>query len=377
MRHALPFAALLLAATAQANDSSYAGCSGTLSPVSAKGTNGATNAEIDCVPIAEKDVALVDEVLDIDLTSRRAKVTARYTFKHTGAAATALTVGFPVERPFGEQYNAERTANPFPDYAVTVDGAASPFTLFVPGAHGSEDAKAAAKRFDYQAVYLTDVRFDPGQTRVIEHRYTTGPSLIAYDFTPFRYILRTGAQWKSGTIGKIAIRVRVTEPVAPRCLGASLPAMRWDAATRSFVFEAENWEPTQDLHVTYSPGMLWLSIEMGGHDVLPGIEAIDAMDDARLETALKGVVPKVLAETYSSFLGWLSAESALPKSSKSAKKRSSTPEEGCSESVPALPSVADPTLRLAELEPWMRRFLVAADKVLTQRKIAHPALPAP
>lgn len=351
-------AALVAPCTASANDSSYGGCSGALSAVSSSDPK-------NCVPTLDNQVALVDEVLDIEATYKASHVVARYTFQNTGEATT-LTVGFPIEAP-SEGEGEPPTGNPLPDYAVTVDAKAAPFTVFIPGKDGTDEAKAAARRFAYDAVYLTEVPFAAGQTRVIEHRYTTGYSLIGYAYTPVRYLLRTGAHWKGGTIGKIAIRVRLAEPIAPLCLGAAFPGIKWDAATRTFTFAATGWKPRNDLLVTYAPADLHAHLAFAAEEGLNDLdEDPQKLGDADLESKVLALAPDLVKRSYVALLQAVSA--ALPA------KRASR--ELCADGVKPITSQRDPTLRLSQLEPWLRRYLVAADAVLTARKVAHPPLPA-
>ncbi len=351
--------ALLLSSPSRANDSSYGGCSGALSAVASKTSGDA----VECVPEANRAVALVDEVLEIDVTSQSAQVTARYTFTNTGEAAT-LTVGFPVQGPYEGEPDAPQES-PLTDYTVTLDGAKAEYSVFLPARRGTDAAKAAATKFGYDAVYLTDVAFAAGQTRTIEHRYGTGASLVAFAYTPVRYILRTGANWKGGKIGKIAIRVRVAEPVAPLCLGASLPGMKWDPATRSFVFEAKNWRPTKDLYVTYAPASLHANIQFGSLENWPSQDELVALTDAAAMELLKGRSSADVLDIYTSMLEVLSATPSKPGS-----------RELCSDEVRHLVPKADPTLRLSHLQPWLRRLLIAADAVLTEYQVKHPAPPA-
>ena len=190
--------AALISTPASANDSVYGGCSGAMSGLDGRAT---------CVPKKTDQIALIDEKLTITQTTKGWDVVALYTLEHTGKAALAVPVGFPVSDPYepGDEEGSETrdTKPPLPDYRVFVDGKTLDYTLFFPANQGDDKSKKAAEEFGYDAVYLVDVPFEPGQKRVLEHRYSHAASANSIGLHWVNYILRTGANWKGGTIGRI------------------------------------------------------------------------------------------------------------------------------------------------------------------------------
>ena len=355
-------ASLLLLASplARANDSSYGGCSGLPSGV---------NGKLECVPLQSDQIALTDEKLDIELTHRGAKIVARYTFENTGDA-TKVDVGFPLESPFGEEHDdgdIHGKAPLFPGYQVRLDGAAHGHTVFLPRAQGNEAAKKAATDFGYDSVFLVEVPFAKGQTRVLEHHYETGASLVAYAYTPFRYILRTGANWKGGKIGKIAITVRVAEPITGDCHGASIPGMTWSVERRAFEFSATNWRPSTDLRVTYSPSLIAAHIRVSSLETMPAADELLALGDAALDEKLAALPPKELEGLYSDLL----VIHHLKKPASSANS------ELCDGDLKRLRYgwKRDPNVTLATLPPWVSKVLVRAAALLEARKVKVEPLP--
>ena len=355
-------ASLLLIASpiANANDSTYGGCSGLPSGVSGK---------LECVPVANGQIALTDEKLDIELTHRGAKIVARYTFVNTGGESQ-VDVGFPLESPFGEEHDdgdVHGKAPLFPGYQVHLDGAATGHVVFIPKAQGSDAAKKAASAFGYDSVFLVEVPFAKGQTRVLEHRYETGASLVAYAYTPFRYILKTGANWKGGKIGRIAITVRVQEPITGECHGASIPGMTWNVDRRAFEFSANDWRPTTDLRVTYSPSVIAAHIRVSAMEALPPADELLALTDATLDEKLGALPAKELAEFYSDLLTVHHLN----------KPTSKTASELCDTDLKTLRYSwkRDPNVTLASLPPWVAKLLIRAAAVLEKRKVKFEPLP--
>jgi len=352
-------ACLLVSPLANANDSSYGGCSGLPSGI---------NGKRECVPLANEQIALVDEKLDIELTHKGAKVVARYTFENTGDA-TVLDIGFPLESPFGEgnDDDAHGKAPFFPGYEVQLDGAVAGHAVFLPKAQGNDAAKKAADTFGYDAVYLVEVAFAKGQTRVLEHRYETGASLVAFAYTPFRYILKTGANWKGGTIGKIAITVRVAEPITGDCQTASIRGMSWNVDRRAFEFTATRWRPTTDLYVTYAPSFIAAHIWLWSMETMPASDEVVAISDATLREKLEALPPKELARLYADLL-------TIHHLAKPARRGGS---ELCdSDLKPARYKwKRDPNVTLATLPAWVAKVLVHSAAILEGRKVKFVPLP--
>lgn len=359
IRRALPLFALLLAATppASANDSVYGGCSGTMSGVS---------AGADCVPVSQPDIALVDEKLSIRARLADASIVATYTFENTGSAAT-VTVGFPVDAPSepeGED-DPPKAVPPLKQYVVTLDGKPLKHRIFYPHVNGSDAAKGAARTFGYDAVYLVDVPFKAGQKRVLEHRYSTRETFMGYAYAAVRYILRTGANWRGGTIGRIAIAVTIDEPISRGCLRSSLPGTTFDVATRTFVFNAEAWKPEHDLYATFVPAGAMAQIHFGSSETLPDTTSLGEMSHAAAVKALSALKTDDVLAAYTAVLQIFSAIDT-PAGDDSLCDAEIAPV--------ALKWSPDPTITVKSFPKWAQTYLKAAHAVLTAAKVAHPSL---
>ncbi|MBT9561156.1 MAG: hypothetical protein IV100_34485 [Myxococcales bacterium] len=360
---ALPLGlAAIVSAPALANDSVYGGCSGTMSGLDGRAT---------CVPKKTNQIALVDEKLTLTQTLQGWEVVALYTLTHTGKTALSVPVGFPVSDPYepGDEEESETrdTKPPLPDYRVLVDGKKLDFTIFFPANQGDAKAKKAAEDYGYDAVYLVDVPFEPGQTRVLEHRYTHSASMNSIGLHWVNYILRTGGHWKGGTIGRIVANVVMNVPIAPGCHGMSLPGWKWLPESRTMQFEATNWKPTKDLQAT------WVDANhRAGPETESWAEAADSTFAQLLEggdALAKAKSPKLLA-LYEAILGFYRATPGAKPS------ESIVEGEFCEAGLEyAKPGAADPRLRLDEIEGDVGKLLVMLDAELARRKVAHPALP--
>lgn len=352
----------LVSTPAIANDSVYGGCSGTMSGLDGRAT---------CVPRKSDQIALVDEKLTITQTAKGWDVVALYTLEHTGKTALSVPIGFPVSDPYepGDEEESEtrETKPPLPDYRVLADGKNLDYTLFFPANQGDDKAKKAAEEYGYDAVYLVDVPFEPGQKRVLEHRYTHAGSANSIGLHWVNYILRTGGNWKGGTIGRIVAKVVLNVPIAPGCHGMSLPGWKWLPESRTMQFEATNWKPTKDLQAT------WVDANhRAGPELESWAEATGATVGDLLEggDALAKAKSPALLSLYEKILGFYRATPGA-KPPESIKEG-----EFCEEGLEyAKVGAADPKLTLAEITGDAVKLLVAIDAELTRRKVAHPALP--
>lgn len=354
--------AALISTPAAANDSVYGGCSGAMSGVDGRAT---------CVPKKTDQIALIDEKLTITQTKKGWDVVALYTLEHTGKAALAVPVGFPVSDPYepGDEEESETrdTKPPLPDYRVFVDGKDLDYTLFFPANQGDDKSKKAAEEFGYDAVYLVDVPFEPGQKRVLEHRYSHAASANSIGLQWVNYILRTGANWKGGTIGRIVAKVVLNVPIAPGCHGMSLPGWKWLPESRTMIFEATNWKPTKDLQATWVDANHRAGPELEGWAGDAGTTVGDLIEGG--DALVKAKSPKLIA-LYETILGFYRA-TAGAKPPESIKEG-----EFCEAGLEyAKGATADPKLKLAEITGDAGKLLVAIDAELTRRKVEHPVLP--
>lgn len=344
-------AVVSLAPPARANDSSYAGCSGAPTPVAGQ----------TCVPEKRDDVQLTDEALSFreELVDGKSvwNVEARYTFTNRGPDVT-LRVGFPIDDPMEE----ERDRLAFEGYTVTLDDAPAQWTVFQPATEGDDASRAQARAFRYDRVHLTEVSFPSGAQRVLTHRYRAHASSNNSWMAWHRYILRTGAHWKGGRIGHIAIAISHASPVAYDHHAFSLKGATWDPATRTLRWEASAWEPRTDLHYVWGnpDAIAW---ELAGLSDLEG--------DTDLTKAKTDVLRTALQKTLQVF-----------RYVKLPARRTYDPRGkllletwGESGKLHRIPPKADPGLTLAGMSGSVRATVLALDRELTRRDVRHAPLP--
>lgn len=353
---ALVGAALLLPPPARANDASYTGCSG---------APAAVTAPAGCVPEKRSDVELVDEALTfrevLEEGQSRWEVEARYRFVNRGEEA-ALTVGFPIDEPTGEGGGMQ-------GYAVEVDGAAAAWRPFDPQKDGDDAARAAARTFGYDRVYLTDVTFPAGGTREVVHRYSQRASNNNEWMAWHRYLLRTGAHWRGGRIGHIAITVVHARPLAYDHHAVSLKGAKWDPKERALRWEARDWAPTRDLLYVWGipEAIAWELADLSRFEP----------EDAAAGPALGGHRTRALAAAVKTVLQ-VYRDPRLPAKRtydpRGRKLRETWPGRGV---LLPIPPAKDPALTLAAMGPHVRGALLALDRELRARKARHLALPPP
>ncbi|GMV41573.1 MAG: hypothetical protein AMXMBFR64_32890 [Myxococcales bacterium] len=338
----------LLPTTSRANDSSYAGCAG--AP--------ATMAGETCVPEKRDDVLLADEALRFTETLVDGKsvweVEARYTFRNRGADVT-LQVGFPIDDPMTETPGAQAVEG----YAVTVDGAPATWRAFEPAKEGDDASRAQARAFGYDRVHLTEVHFPGGGERTLTHTYRARASNNNYWMAWHTYILKTGGHWKGGRIGHIVVTVTHARPVAYDHHSASLRGGTWDAATRTWRWEASGWEPTTDLNYLWGnpEAIAWESGQLGD------------LDEADLSTVKTDRLRSALTKILQVF-----RHGALP-ARRTYDPRGKLLREAWGRSLHPVTPAPDPNLTLADLAGETRALVLALDRELERRKARRVALP--
>lgn len=221
---------VVLVAPAPANDASFGGEGADLAPL--RETR---------VRMASEDIVIAQPAPGAD----RWDVTATYRFENPTGEAVALTMGFP-ERHCGPDDDCGFD-NRFTNLRTTVRGErvaqrvaeADPEAAWVP---------------DLGRVYLFDVRFAPGETVEIVHRYRMGQSGSVDGGREVLYVTRTGALW-AGPIGRARFTIRTYErpwrlsfPTEYR-LERYVEAVHRGHGRTEIVFEQTAWTPQRDLHV--------------------------------------------------------------------------------------------------------------------------------
>lgn len=171
----------------------------------------------------EADVSLVAEHLQFTYEGPgvRWRANLRYELHHDGDAPITLQVGLPFRFPdpdsdaYGPGYQ-----DPIEEFVTEVDG--------VPVAVQQVPEEIPADAMEYDRVYLATVTFEPGQTRVLTHRYVTYGGVDSSGGWWFDYLLTTARSW-NGPIGSVAIDFQLptqrAEGQSP-CLRSSLPFER-------------------------------------------------------------------------------------------------------------------------------------------------------
>ncbi len=153
------------------------------------------------LPVRETNVQMVSELIYITYGKGLGfQVEVINTFKNWGKA-TDLTVGFPFKVYYpGIEEDSIGTIrkNYSPDFEVYADGIKLKTRLNYNNNYSDE----------YNVVYLFNLHFDPGETKILRHKYTVGGTITSTGEWDFEYILKTGALWK-GNIESIAIVVEI------------------------------------------------------------------------------------------------------------------------------------------------------------------------
>lgn len=218
------------------------------------------------MPIGQADVEMVSEHIIIkgaDIGNERGEgrwdVSCDYTFKNAGDKAVKITMGFPfpvndgespVSIPSGKKAG---TGGPLVyDFKVSVDGQ----PVKVRKAKIASNPEAGQY---YDRAYLWDMAFKPGETVKIHHDYATGVTWDVMGYSRASYVLKTGANWKGGKIGRAHLevipneRVKLCSDIEKQAdyLKAKPAGMKvvGSGVNRKFVWELTNFKPTEDLDI--------------------------------------------------------------------------------------------------------------------------------
>lgn len=211
------------------------------------------------------DVRMVRERVEVTVSAGHAVVDCRFEFRNEGRACT-VTMAFP------DDTDRDEPSSTFKWFKSWVDGKFVPTDVLT-----VENGKM---RFEVRKWRVKRVAFQAGQTRAVRDRYQVANSvshLVHSSVQGFDYILRTGSTWK----GRIT-RSEVVITFAADALSGSPRAMNvnrvprsgstadleafwkkhasWIAYSgpsrptlsgRTLRFVRSNWEPNQDVHLTF------------------------------------------------------------------------------------------------------------------------------
>ncbi len=180
-------------------------------------------------PLDNDKIEMVAESVYIDLS--KCKVDCNFLFKNTSLDTLNVTVGFPGHsEPQGS------------DGYVKLDS----FKSFV---DGSEVPVVMEKDTLDRIWYTKKVNFLPKEIKKVRNTYNVRPTWSSVGDMWFRYILKTGANWK-GTIGKADIYIKF-----PWCIFELVSVEPESYTISDFLIEwhLRDLEPTSDIYVHFYP----------------------------------------------------------------------------------------------------------------------------
>jgi len=163
----------------------------------------------------------------------------KYTFRNRGPKRT-LQIGLPFDMPScppESDINGPKACDPIENFGTWLDGQRVPVQVL--NQTWQED-------IPFNRVYLSEVPFARGQTRVLRHQYLSyHQSGIGGE--RFRYLLRTGSTWGS-PIEKVEIEFELPPQLGP-CALSNLPFQRQGHWLK---IALQNWRPDRDLEIAFA-----------------------------------------------------------------------------------------------------------------------------
>lgn len=176
----------------------------------------------------------------------------RYEFVNTAQTAVALQMGFPehCQRLVGDESDGPSCRKPaMSDFTVRIDG--QPAKVKVKGTKKGETGALPGVQFD--RVHTFEVRFAPGERKVVEHSYSHRGRILSPMHSGVDYILRTGALWK-GPIRefdmRLVLKARWREVAPDVAEDQRLPAptsQGWAGGTYQMRWQIKDFVPKADL----------------------------------------------------------------------------------------------------------------------------------
>ncbi len=214
------------------------------------------------MPLKNTDVAMVHEkiVMQAEGEGTAWDVRVTFTFKNTSNKPVELTMGFPF--PVHEE---ESEVNP-PKGEKAPKLNAPLVWKFTTQVRGK---KVKPKRVKiehneklglyYGFAYVWPVKFKPGEEIKVVNTYRTGVTVTSVGTSHGDYVLKTGALWKGGKIGRSEIEVHGPKRHVPcyddRYGATTVPsgakATKNADGTTTFRWDLRDFAPTDDLSVCY------------------------------------------------------------------------------------------------------------------------------
>ncbi|MBT9544108.1 MAG: hypothetical protein IV090_01830 [Candidatus Sericytochromatia bacterium] len=163
----------------------------------------------------------------------------KYTFRNRGPARK-LQIGLPFDMPTcppESDINGPKACDPIENFGTWLDGQRVPVTFL---------NQTWQEAIPFNRVYLSEVPFARGQTRVLRHQYLSyHQSGIGGE--RFRYLLRTGSTWGQ-PIEKVEIAFELPPQLGP-CALSNLPFQRRGNWLK---IELRHWRPDRDLEIAFA-----------------------------------------------------------------------------------------------------------------------------
>lgn len=212
------------------------------------------------VPVVSTDVSMDAETVVIEPGEYDLAATATFWMRNQATHPVESTVAFPVT---GSHSTYRWTLDVNRDFKVYLKDGSRPDAEFVPvvarlqvnakdgTSAAAREVRALEEKFDFAECVVWEVKWAPGETKIIRVSYEVGSreliagSTITAGCTQLLYIVRTGALWK-GPIGRADITFRGLEPLRETKIVSYPQQARWNGAAE-LSWHFENWTPTEDL----------------------------------------------------------------------------------------------------------------------------------
>jgi len=234
--------AVCLGSHATANDTAFGGNGAALMPIE--------TTEIEMV--AEKVVMRADE------EKNRWDVTCDFTFRNHSDEPVELKVGFPFpdydpEEEMGDYTLPEGAKMPKPGEPFVWN-----FEVAVDGERQKSDRIEIEPNVDaglyYDHAWVWDVVFPPGETTKIRNTFHHGMTRDSMGFIHAAYVLKSGAMWRGGEIGRSQLEVHApADWIVNTEAGITPDGQRvdyGDEATR-VTWDLKDFAPSEDLFVSF------------------------------------------------------------------------------------------------------------------------------
>lgn len=161
-------------------------------------------------PMKETRIAMKKEFLSFTCSGDVATVQVLFEFNNPDSVARKLLVGFQAPFVGGDVSDSLMMASRLRNMQVMVDGRLLPITTKAADCEDCPLGEVSSFEFHGDSpgiyVYLFEVTFQPGITRV-QHSYDFTASSAVYFDRMFNYILTTGSKWGHSAIGDFTLEI--------------------------------------------------------------------------------------------------------------------------------------------------------------------------